>query len=155
MEQVITRQQPSELFQTIGQIFNPNTAREVIDNLTFPRVEDAECKVIKPTTVTEDMYMQMAGYILENIEIERESRTGGVGYFDTREQCFFTENDKIEVVWQARGSVLFRTSHEEWGKERNLTQASILFADCQTYDEDGDKTDNDFSTKELEKYLQP
>ena len=73
MEQVITPQQSSELFQTIGQIFNPNTAREVIDNLTFPRVEDAECKVIKPTTVTEDMYIQMAGYILENIEIERES----------------------------------------------------------------------------------
>ena len=80
---------------------------------------------------------------------------GGVGYFDTREQCFFTKNDEIEVVWQARGSVFFRTSHEEWGKERNLTQASILFADCQTYDEDGDKTDKYFSTKELEKYLQP
>lgn len=154
MERAVTPQQTSDLFQTIGQIFNPNAAMDTINSLVFPMVEDVECKEIKPITITEDMYMQMAGVILEHIGIERECKTGGEGYFDTRKQYLNTKDGK-ELQWEARGCVFFRTSYEDWGVERNITSASIMFADCQTYDEEGDKTDNDFSSSELEKYIKP
>lgn len=155
--ETITRQTPSDLFQTIGQIFNPNNAREIVmkctEKQTTPQVEDAEYKEIKPVTITDDMYMRMAGNILENIVVEREVQTGGEGFFELKNQSFNV--DDIEVQYEAFGCIYFRNSYEEWGKERNITSASIILADCQTYDADGDRTDNDFSIQKLESYLKP
>lgn len=158
-----------DLYQTIGDIFRPvsedtiqqlnaqalRATQDAATVITIPipvrSVEDVEYKEIKPTTLTADIYSEIAERIKEEMWEDESSRDYATCCFDISGFCPRSSDGNMEV--SVSGYVSIRYFREEWGREGYIQSAHISSSRCQTWDDDGDDTDNDFSDETLIEYL--
>ncbi len=103
--------------------------------------------------IPDDIYEQIADYVSENGDIERENSDYADSYCHFSDMQFESKSDK-DLIVEVDGwvSVSYYKSREMWGIELCSSGSSSCLS-CKTWDEDGNDVANDFDEKKIDNYF--
>lgn len=106
-------------------------------------------------SIPEDIYMQVARYILENnvYECGRNNIRSYTFSFDDERFESDSGDGFVELAITGVGTLHYRLNAEQWGTEEVFDSFGSVYLECHTYNEEGSEVLNDFNINKLSTYI--